>query len=410
MTDAKCDGVSFPLDPMHVSLLTGGGDGSYAVGLASSLAARGILVDFIGSDESDTPLLRGVPSIRLLNLRGDTSEDASVATKAIRLCTYYARLLQYAVMARPRVFHILWNNKFQVIDRTVLMLYYRFLGRKIAFTAHNVNAAERDGHDTIANRLSLWVQYRLAHHIFVHTERMKAQLGHEFGVREGKVSVIPFGINNTIPETGLTTDQARQELGILPGEVAALFFGQIAPYKGLDYLVAALPELVRSMKNFRLIIAGRVKQGFDEHWKDIERLLSSEDIGNRVILRNDHIPDDKVEVYFKAADVLILPYVHIFQSGVLFLAYNFGLPVIVTDVGSLKDDVVEDVSGLVCKPRDPAALAEAIGRYFSSDMFRQLPATREAIRRLANERHSWVKVGEITESVYQTLLGARLER
>ena len=407
MIDSKHNDGSFRLDAMHVCLLTGGGDGSYAFGLALSLAARGALVDFIGSDESETPQLQAVPSIKLFNLRGDMRDDAPFTTKAIRVFIYYARLLGYAATAKPRIFHILWNNKFQLFDRIALMLYYRVLGRKIAFTAHNVNAAQRDSRDSIANRVSLRIQYRLAHHIFVHTERMKAQLGHEFGVPDGKISVIPFGINNTIPETGLTAAQAKRQLGILPGESAALFFGQIAPYKGLEYLIAALPELLRSMKNFRLIVAGRVKQGCNEHWRDIEQMLASEEIMNRVILRNGHIPDEEVEVYFKAADVLVLPYVQVFQSGVLFLAYNFGLPVIVTDVGSLKDDVAEGVSGLVCNPGDPIALAEAIGRYFSSDMFRELPTTRETIRRFANERHSWLKVGEITESVYQMLLGAR---
>jgi glycosyltransferase involved in cell wall biosynthesis len=392
---------------MHVCLLTGGGDASYAFGLALSLAARGASIDFIGSDDSDSPLLRSEPSIRLYNLRGDMRDDASLATKALRVCLYYARLVRYAAGARPRIFHILWNNKFQLIDRTILMLYYRALGRKIAFTAHNVNAAQRDGHDNVANRVSLRIQYRLAHHIFVHTNRMKLQLIGEFGVQERKVSVIPFGVNSTVPDTSMSTDEAKGQLGIRPDEHAALFFGQIAPYKGLDYLLDALPRLVGSLPNFRLVIAGRVKQGFDEYWRSIERQLSLPGVAGRVILRNNHIPDDEVEVYFKAADVLILPYVHVFQSGVLFLAYNFGLPVIVTDVGSLKDDVLEDRSGLVCNPRDPLALAEAISRYFASDMFRDLPRTRERIRLLASEKHSWSKVGEITESVYQTLLGVR---
>ena len=62
---------------------------------------------------------------------------------------------------RPKLFHILWNNKFQFFDRTLLMLYYRLLGKKIAFTAHNVNAGKRDSNDSWLNRLSLKIQYRL---------------------------------------------------------------------------------------------------------------------------------------------------------------------------------------------------------------------------------------------------------
>ena len=125
------------------------------------------------------------------------------------------------------------------------MLYYRLLGRRIVLTAHNVNAAKRDSRDSALNRLSLWIQYRLADHIFVHTEKMKAELRSEFGVAESKISVIPFGINNTAPISDMTSEEAKRRLGLAPEERTALFFGQIAPYKGLDYLVTALPELVR---------------------------------------------------------------------------------------------------------------------------------------------------------------------
>ncbi len=80
--------------------------------------------------------------------------------------------------------------------------------------------------------------------------------------------------------------------------------------------------------------------------------------------RADFIPDDETEVYFKAADVLVLPYRHIYQSGVLFLGYSFGLPVLAADVGALKEDIVEGKTGFVFRPEDPADLAETIARLF----------------------------------------------
>ena len=88
----------------------------------------------------------------------------------------------------------------------------------------------------------------------------------------------------------------------------------------------------------------------------------------------DYIPDSETELYFKAADVLALRTQDIFQSGVLFLGYSFGLPVVVTDVGSLRQDVVEGRTGFVCRPEDPHDLAASIARFFSSDLFRNLDA------------------------------------
>jgi glycosyltransferase involved in cell wall biosynthesis len=113
-------------------------------------------------------------------------------------------------------------------------------------------------------------------------------------------------------------------------------------------------------------------------------------------------------VYFKAADVLVLPYRFIFQSGVLFLAYNFGLPVLVADVGSMKEDVIEGRTGFMCRPEDPADLARGLETYFASDLYRELARRRQDIRDYALERHSWEKVGDTTRSVYADLLGRPL--
>jgi len=402
-------GRAVPVPAIQVGLLTGGDDRSYALGLTSSLVDQGVFVDFVGSDRVDGPELHDNPMVKFLNLRGDQREDAPFRRKAARLLTYYVRLLKYAVFAKPRIFHILWNNKFELFDRTLLMLYYRALGRKVAFTAHNVNAGKRDGHDSAANRLSLRIQYHLADHIFVHTEKMRHEMEADFGIPAAKVTVIPFGINNTAPTTDLSPADARRKLGVGDEDHAALFFGQIAPYKGLKYLVEALPEVVSSDPRFRLIIAGKVKRGSEGYWQEVEGTLSSAEARERVITRIEHIPDEDIELYFKSADVLVIPYTEIFQSGVPFLAYGFGLPVIATDVGSLREDIIEGKTGLVCRPRDPGDLARTVKSYFSGEMYRNLSSRRSEIRNHASERHSWSKVGEITVAVYRRLLGVARE-
>src|SRR5947209_3526460 len=182
---------------IRVALLTGGGDKPYALGMAAALTSVGIHVDFVGSDDLSVPDVLNDPRVNFLNLRGDQREGASSVAKAIRVLSYYVKLIRYAATAKPKLFHILWNNKFQLFDRTLLMLYYKLLGKKIAFTAHNVNAGKRDQNDSWLNRRSLKIQYILSDHIFVHTDGMKSELISEFRVPERKVSVIHFGINNT---------------------------------------------------------------------------------------------------------------------------------------------------------------------------------------------------------------------
>jgi glycosyltransferase involved in cell wall biosynthesis len=121
-------------------------------------------------------------------------------------------------------------------------------------------------------------------------------------------------------------------------------------------------------------------------------------------LKADYIPDEETEVYFKAADVLILPYKEIYQSGVLFLAHSFGLPVIASDVGSLKDDIVEGKTGFLFHPEDSSDLARALDRYFASGLYANLGARRRDIQEFAAERHSWDTVAQITMSTYGDLL------
>jgi len=388
---------------ISVALFTGGGDRPYAFGLATALISKGPALDIIGSDELDCPELQNNPGVKFLNLRGNQRPDTRFAKKVFRVSTYYARLISYAGIAKARIFHILWNNKFEFFDRTLLMLYYKLLRKKIVLTLHNVNAGKRDFRDTRLNRFTLRIQYRLADRIFVHTEKMKIELVEEFGVEHSRVTLIPFGINNAVPNTGLTPVEARQRLGIRGGEKTILFFGHIAPYKGLEYLVSAFRQILKRKDDYRLIIAGRPKN-CDSYWTTIREAIEEDVCLGRVLLRADFVPDNETETYFKAADVFVLPYRHIYQSGVLFLGHSFGLPVLAADVGSLRDEIVEGKTGFVFKPEDPVDLARAIERYFASDLFADLPIRRQEIRDYAVNQHSWDVVSQITMSVYANLL------
>jgi len=372
------------------------------LGLAEALTLAGVAIDVIGSDDLRLPELLDNHRINFLNLRGDQCPKASLPRKAIRLLRYYWRLIRYAASAQPQIFHILWNNKFELFDRTLLMLYYKLLGKKLIFTAHNVNIRKRDCTDTWLNRFSLRVQYQLVNHIFVHTERMKQELLSDFGIQERKVSVIHFGINNTVPNTGMTTLNAKGMLGISTSDKTLLCYGQIAPYKGLEYVVAAFAELLKRDRSYRLIIAGRPKWNQD-YWNQIAQRIIDTGIQHRVIQRIEHVPDDETELYFKAADVLVLSYTQVFQSGVIFLGYSFGLPAIAADVGTLREEIIEGRTGFVCKPRDSSDLANMIGKYFDSELFRDLESRRLKISEYANERYSWSKVAAITTKVYSVL-------
>lgn len=390
---------------MKMTLVTGGKDPPYVLPLVRALADKGTVVDFLADEEMATPEILTNGNIHFLQVYQFADETAKLAQKLLRIIKTYLNLLRYCVCTDAQLFHLQWENKVVFFDRTVLNLFYKLLGKKLVYTAHNVNAGERDGSDSALNRFSLKFLYSIVDGIIVHTEKMRDELAASFKIRRDKVAVLPFGINDTAPITELSARDAKARLGLNGVHKTLLFFGNITRYKGLLHLVRALALLKPTGPNYRLIVAGRIKKGADDYWQEIDQAIARNDLHEFIIERTEYIPDADIELYFKAADLLVLPYTHIFQSGVLFLSYYFGLPVIVSDVGSLRDDVLEGKTGLVCKPEDPQDLAAAIERYFASDMYTNLASTRQEISRFAQERYSWGAIAERTREVYGWVMG-----
>jgi glycosyltransferase involved in cell wall biosynthesis len=238
---------------------------------------------------------------------------------------------------------------------------------------------------------------------------MRSELLDDFGVRRDAVGRIPFGINIAVPHTSLTPTAARHKLGIQRGEKTILFFGRIAPYKGLEFLLTAFHKISSNHANYRLIIAGEPMKGYEEYLKGIHLIISQTDMQNRIIQRLEFVPDGETELYFKSADVLVLPYKDIFQSGVLFLGFSFGLPAITADVGSFREDIVQGQTGFCYDPGDSSSLADTIIKFFNSDLYGHLDERRLEIRDFANMHHSWDRVGELTRKVYEELITEKVE-
>ena len=389
---------------LRISLLTGGQDIHYALGLLSGLVPQPLEIEFIGNDLWQDAYVAKSGNVTYYNLRGDQTVEAPLRTKVIRVFKYYLKLVNYAARTRSKLFHIQWLNKFTFFDRTLLNIYYKLLGKKIVFTAHDINYEKLVDRDSFLNRLSLKFMYRIVDHIIVHTEKMKSELVETYHVNKTKISVIPFGINEVIPRTDLTREQARIKLSLLACEKVILFFGNIAPYKGLEFLIHSLAQLREKSENIKLIIAGRIKDDSQEYWRGIERNIREFGLEDAILRRIEYIPEPEAEIYFKAADVLILPYKNIFQSGVIYTSYRFGLPVIATDVGSLKNDVIVGQTGFICKSENPEDLADKIVQYFKSGLFNDLNTTREKIIQHARTNHSWELTGQRTYNLYKSLL------
>lgn len=392
-------------DEMRIALLTSGKDQHYALGLLGALQEKPVHIEFIGNDVMAASEVVRTGHLDFFNFAGNQDAEVSAIQKILRVLQYYTRLIIYVARTDAKLFHILWFRKFPYFERTLLNVYFKILGKKLVFTAHNVDDQARNGKSSLANRISLKFLYHIVDHILVHTPKMKLELIKALGIAEEKITVVPHGINDVTPEARLTRVEAKQHLRLDPDEKILLFFGNIAPYKGVEDLIQALGYLLAEDKRFRLMIAGPVKdKDCEDYWQELERMI--EELGLSEYVRREirFIPEEDVGVFFKASDVSVLPYKRIYQSGVLLLSYRQGLPVIASNVGSLQEDVLEGQTGFIFQADNPTDLATKIRTYFASDLFKELEFRGPGIRAYGDDRFSWEKNVRATLAVYKSLL------
>ena len=173
--------------------------------------------------------------------------------------------------------------------------------------------------------------------------------------------------------------ETEKKLGLQHGMKNILFFGLIRTYKGLDILLEAFGKLP---DDYQLIVAGEPYGSFDMYQKIIDRLPGKD----RILLNLKYIKDSEVSDWFSVADLAVLPYRSATQSGISSVSYHFEVPMIVTDVGGLKETIGDRGTGLVADEGTPECISKEIIRYFSD------PAIREnciSNIRLEKERLSW---------------------
>jgi glycosyltransferase involved in cell wall biosynthesis len=199
--------------------------------------------------------------------------------------------------------------------------------------------------DSESRKTPQWVMdfgFRRADRVIVHGKNLVNVVRDEIGIPGNRIDVIPH-----IALGALEPGPARVE-----DDHNVLFFGRIWPYKGLEYLIMAEPLISKHIEDLRITIAGR--------GEDFSRYRQMMKNPARFEVHNSWISDDTRDELFQRAAVVVLPYVSATQSGVVPIAFSFGKPVVVTDVGALSETVDHGRTGLVVPPRDVQALAEAI--------------------------------------------------
>ena len=185
----------------------------------------------------------------------------------------------------------------------------------------------------------------------------------------------------------------RKELGIEQNEQVLLFFGYIRKYKGLNVLIDAMPEILKSLPRVKLLIVGEFYDDEENYRKQVAELK----LNDKVIFVSRFVQNEEVEKFYTVSDLVVMPYLSATQSGVLNVAYGFEKPVIVTDVGGLTESMEEGKTGIIIKPGDTHSLAEGVFKFFR---IRDTINFKENIRKKVNE-NAFSKLHEVFYDIIQ---------
>jgi len=273
----------------------------------------------------------------------------------------------------------------------------KLLLRRVVITAHDVEPFVQA---LSVPRLALWV-YRQADAVIAHNNVSKMELIDKLQVPETKISVIPHGnylhMLQPLPDQGT----ARRKLGLPLDSKVMLFFGQIKDVKGLDLLLEAMPNILAKHPNALLLIAGKPwKSDFSSYERKMEEL----GIRDACITHIRYIPDSEVPFYYSAADLVVLPYRRIYQSGVLLMAMSYGKATIASNLPGMKEVITDGKSGLLFNSGNAGSLAERVSDGLNN-MGKLTTIEKEALE-LMKRRYDWRIIGGATHTLYTGLVDA----
>lgn len=285
---------------------------------------------------------------------------------------------------RPDAVHVQWLP-LGAVDRVWWRGVEALLGVPVTYTAH----------DALPNNPTPKRLRRAARNarafgrVIVHSVHGRDALVDQLGVDPSKVHVIPHG--------ALTAYRAVAPVApdVPAGAPLVAMLGLLRPYKGLDLLLDAWPVVRAALPDARLLVAGRVL-GDPDGAARLERLAAEASSGVTADLR--FTPTEEFVGALLRADVVVLPYRRIDQSGVLFAALALGRPIVATRVGGFAEVVEQHGAGLVVPPDDPAALAGALIEVLRDPVRREAMAA--ASRAAADGPFSWDAIAAATERVY----------
>lgn len=284
------------------------------------------------------------------------------------------------------------NALFRLVKFLSGIVILRLMGVKIVWTAHNLK-----NHENLyprLDRICTSVVARLTHGIIAHCEAAKCEIATTLHLRnKDKIFVVPHGNYTGYYENKIDRSEARKTLDIPNSSLVFLFLGSIRPYKGVFELIEAFKQLQRD--KVQLVIAGESLN--DELAEQISQKTEGHD---NIKFLQGFIPEDQIQVYMNACDVVVFPYKDVLTSGAVVLAMSFGKTCIGPRRGCI-GEILDNSGAFLYDPDIEEGLFQAMNRamHNSADLGRM----GEYNQHLADQ-WSWDRIADKTLEVYRQCL------
>lgn len=247
-----------------------------------------------------------------------------------------------------------WNPFFGLCHWfTSLLLRKKYKG-KILFITENFISHEARFIDTFLTKLGLQFADKFLA-LSGQVEQDLQSLADGRAIFRSELPMFDYSLN-----AQFDSKTERAKLGFSEDDNVLMFFGYVRKYKGLDILLHAFPMILKQIPNAKLLVVGEFYDKPELYIDIVHRNGTSKNVK----FVNQFIPNEEVGKYFAVADVMVQPYRSATQSGILNVAYSFGVPAVVTRVGGLEEYVTDGLTGVVVEPESPEQIADGVIRFY----------------------------------------------
>jgi len=358
----------------------------YSFSLANALEKTGIDVTLVIDQKNEEDGCK----CKKFNWFNTDEKGIGKISKLLNYLKSYKMLRTKIAEGNYQVLHTQWLI-FSPVDYYFLRKIKKESGIKLVVTIHDILPFNQKFYDYRFHRKV----YELADEVIVQADNNIKRFDELFPQMAGKEVMIPHGHFLDYSEC-IDKNKARDYLNLSYDKKIILFFGQIKKVKGVGILLESFAQIKNEYPDVQLVIAGSVwKDDFSQYQEIIDKNQMN------MCVRTDirYIPDEEVKYYYSAADLCVLPYLDVYQSGVVQLAYAYKKPVVATSIGAFKEVVLEGKSGFMCKADNVNSLSEALKT--ALDSYDRYCEMGQAGYDYIKQKFSWIKIAEKIALLYQ---------